>query len=147
MERSPSREANSSAASYEIHLILWQPNVFRRLRKTPRSSLIQCTPSHAINIHFTVVLPSTLRFFGWYYLPTHCVHQCPMIIRVNSVSWTTWHWDRFGGQSDTETGLVGKVTLGLVWWTKWHWDKFGGQRGNGTVLVDKVTLREVWWTK
>jgi hypothetical protein len=108
MKRSPSREANSSAASYEIHLILWQPNVFRRLRKTPRSSLIQCTPSHT---HVTVILPSRRRFFRWYYLLTHCVHQRPMIIKVNSVSWTTWHWDRFGGQSDTGTGLVDKVTL------------------------------------
>jgi len=38
---------------------------------------------------------------------------------------------------------VDKVALGQVWWTKWHWDRFGGQSGTETGLVDKVALEQV----
>ena len=37
---------------------------------------------------------------------------------LKQFGWAEWHWDRFGGQSDTGTGLVDKVTLEQVWWAK-----------------------------
>lgn len=50
MEQSPSSEANSCSASYEIPSILYNPNLYSVLYKTSRFVLIQnqMNPVHSI---------------------------------------------------------------------------------------------------
>jgi hypothetical protein len=69
MQHSPSWEANSSSASQEIRGILWNPKIYYRIRKCqpPVPVLRQINPVHILstflNIHFNIILPSTVRSF------------------------------------------------------------------------------------
>ena len=73
MVQSPSGEAKWFAASQEIPLILWKPNVHYRIHKCPQPipTLSQIDPVHApkshfLNIHINIILPSTPGSFKWY---------------------------------------------------------------------------------
>ena len=67
MEQSPS-EANSFSASQKICPILWQPNIYYRIHKSPTPvpiwvrSIQSTHPIPLLKIHFNIVLPLTPRF-------------------------------------------------------------------------------------
>ena len=73
MEQSPPREANSSTASQEIPLILWNPKVYRDVYHSPPQVLILSQtnavhdfPSHSQKINFNIIFPPSTRFSSRY---------------------------------------------------------------------------------
>ena len=71
MEQSPSWEANTSSTSQEIHGFLRNPKVHSLVQKSPSPVPILSqinpfhVPSHFLNIHFNIILPSTPRSSKW----------------------------------------------------------------------------------
>jgi hypothetical protein len=77
MEQSPSWEANSRSASQEIPRLLRNPKVHYRVHYSPPlfPILILINTVHTFPLYFSkthysrnIVLPSTLRFFKWFFL-------------------------------------------------------------------------------
>jgi hypothetical protein len=67
-ERSPFPEANSFSAIQGIPHHLWNMSVYFRARKIPplvftlgRNNLVHVFPNYSFNIHYNIILPSTIR--------------------------------------------------------------------------------------
>jgi hypothetical protein len=72
MELSPHREANSRVATLEIHHLLWNPNIYYCVHKTPPlvPSLSQINPVPNFSPYIykflsNIVLPCTPRLSEW----------------------------------------------------------------------------------
>ena len=79
MVQSPSWEANGFAASQEIPLILWNPNVHYRTHKRPPSVYIldQPSPDNIPTYHLLELHPSSPRSSQWF-LSLRFPHQNPI---------------------------------------------------------------------
>ena len=82
--QSPSWEANWFAASQEIPLILWNPNVHYRTQNRPppvpilgQSNPVHIPTSHLLEIHPNIIHPSTPRSPQWS-LSLRLPHQDPI---------------------------------------------------------------------
>jgi hypothetical protein len=96
MGQRPSWEANSFLAS-QIPRILWNPEVHYRIHKSPPPVPILSqlnpihAPSHFLEIHFNIILPSTLGSTKWCVsessLRIHCETYCkqPFVFIVKRI--------------------------------------------------------------
>ena len=83
MEQSPCSEADRSSASQETPHILCNPKVHHRIQNSPPPVSIlshihpvHLYPSHFLEIHFNIILPSVSRFSKWF-LPPRSPHPKP----------------------------------------------------------------------